>query len=899
MVDKAFIEYDFPVKEVSEESVREKNIRHGHISTLHIWWARRPLASSRASVYASLIPAIEDEEERIHKSEFISKLSKWENSLNKNILEKAREDILKANGGVPPKVLDPFAGGGSIPLEALRLGCETYASDLNPVAVLIEKCTLEYPQKYGKPKTVKETNKNSFFATEETTETEKEINPLLEDVKKWGEWVLEEVKREIGKFYPADSDGSVPVGYIWARTIKCNNPACGAEIPLVRQTWLAKKANRKIAYKLIPKGNKVALEIREGKQIDFDPEVGTVSRAKVVCPCCGATLSDKEVRKQFQEGKASQRMVVVVLYNPKKQGKTYRIATEEDFEVFKEAEKYLEVKRKKLMKEWGFDPVPNEEIDPNSVKPRTMWLYGMRKWGDLFNSRQKLALITFVEKVREAYRKMIENKYDKEYAKAVTSYLAMTLDKLVTYLASLVRWRGDVLSFERIFDRQALGMVWDYGEVNPFSNSRGSWDAGSILETLYHLARTIDCSLPTATIEQSSATSLSYPDNFFDVVITDPPYYDNVNYSELSDFFYVWLKRSVGYLYPELFATPLTPKSEEIVSNPVRQGGENNAKKFFENMITKAFQEINRVLKPDGVVCIVFAHKSTAAWETIINALLNSGLYLTASWPVHTEMSERLNAQETASLASSIYMVCRKQTTNDTIYFNELKPQIEEKIKAKLDQFWNEGIVGSDFFISAIGPALEVFGKYKSVEKISGEKVSASELIDFVRKTVSDYALSKILKNPNLGDIDEQTRFYLLWRWTYNGAMVPFDDARKLAQAIGIELTEEWENGYVKKNKEFISVMDAKDRGKKFLERGSFDSMIDVIHACLLYWEQDDRKKIFEILESTNYQNNNTFWQVAQAISDVLPEGDKEKQMLQGFIYGKASYNKISEQKLF
>jgi len=244
-------------------------------------------------------------------------------------------------------------------------------------------------------------------------------------------------------------------------------------------------------------------------------------------------------------------------------------------------------------------------------------------------------------------------------------------------------------------------------------------------------------------------------------------------------------------------------------------------------------------------------------------------------------------------------MICRKQTTNETIYFNELKPQIEEKIKDKLDQFWNEGIVGSDFFISAIGPALEVFGKYKSVEKISGEKVSASELINFIRKTVSDYALSKILKNPNLGDIDEETRFYLLWRWTYNGAKVPFDDARKLAQAIGIELTEKWENGYVKKDKEFISVMDAKDRGKKFLERGKFDSMIDVIHACLLYWEQNDRKKISKNLESTNYQNNNTFWQVAQAISEVLAEGDKEKQMLQGFIYGKESYNKISKPTLF
>jgi adenine-specific DNA methylase len=898
MVGKSFIEYDFPVKEVSEESVREKNIRHGHISTLHIWWARRPLASSRASIYASLIPPPEDEEERMQKSNFIYKLSKWENSLNEDIIKKAREDILKANNGKPPKVLDPFAGGGSIPLEALRLGCETYASDLNPVAVLIEKCTLEYPQKYGKPKTVRETNKSSLFTSEETTETEKEINPLLEDVKKWGNWVLDEVKKEIGKFYPAESDGSIPVGYIWARTIKCSNPICGAEIPLVRQTWLTKKANRKIAYKLIPKGNKVEFEIREGKQIDFAPEVGTVSRAKAVCPCCGSGLSDKEVRKQFQDNKAGQRMVAVVLHNTNKQGKTYRLATEEDLEIYREAEKYLKVKREKLMKEWGFDPVPDERMnteDPTTVAGRG---YGFTEWGDLFNSRQKLALITFVEKVREAYEKMIEDGYDGDYAKAVISYVVFAVDRLPDINSMICHWDGSWEKTSTTFARQALPMNWDFIEANVFTPKGYSFQ--NILRTILDVFPTVTVNNSFSTrVVQASATSLAYPDNYFDAVITDPPYYDNVNYAELSDFFYVWLKRSVGDLYPDLFATPLTPKSEEIVSNPIRQDGEKSSKQFFENMITKAFQEINRVLKPEGIACVVFAHKSTKAWETIINALLNSGLYLTASWPVHTEMGERLNAHETASLASSIYMICRKQTTNETIYFNELKPQIEEKIKDKLDQFWNEGIVGSDFFISAIGPALEVFGKYKSVEKISGEKVSASELINFIRKTVSDYALSKILKNPNLGDIDEETRFYLLWRWTYNGAKVPFDDARKLAQAIGIELTEKWENGYVKKDKEFISVMDAKDRGKKFLERGKFDSMIDVIHACLLYWEQNDRKKISKNLESTNYQNNNTFWQVAQAISEVLPEGDKEKQMLQGFIYGKESYNKISEPTLF
>ena len=878
MTNKSFIESDFPVKEVSEESVREKNIRHGHISTLHIWWARRPLASSRASIYAALTPEPKDEEERLKRAQFISNLSKWENSLNKNIIERAREDILEANGGKPPKVLDPFAGGGAIPLEALRLGCETYASDLNPVAVLIEKATLEYPQKYGRKK-----GSSNHFG-------DKEINPLLDDVKKWGNWVLEEAREEIGKFYPQDADGSIPVGYIWARTVKCQNPSCGAEIPLVRQTWLAKKEKKKVAYKVIPKGNKIEFEIREGDAIDFDPTTGTVSRAKVVCPCCNSGLSDKETRKQFHEGKAGQRMIVVVLHHPKRTGKTYRLATEKDLEIFYEAERYLEKKRRELFEKWGFDPVPDEMLPIERVRGFSgfrVLLYGMTKWGDLFNLRQKLALITFVEKVREAYKKMIDEAYEEEYAKAVVSYLALGVDMTAAFTNTLARWENTSEAIKQLYSRQALPMLWDYAEVNPFSSSSGSFETGwkYYFKVIDHCSQTHR--IP-ATATQSSATELPYPDNFFDAVITDPPYYDNVAYSDLSDFFYVWLKRTIGDLYPDLFATPLTPKGEEIIKDPGRYKDE----VFFEDMITKAFKEIHRVLKEKGIACIVFAHKSTDAWETIINAVLNSGLYLTASWPVHTEMKARLTAQETASLASSIYMVCRKRTEKSTAYFNEIKPQIEARIKEKLDQFWNEGIGGSDFFISAIGPAMEVFGKYECVEKLSGEKVSAKELLEFVRKSVSEYALTKILKSPDLGGIDEETRFYLLWRWTYNLAKVHFDDARKLAQAVGVEITEQWGNGYIKKEKEFIYVLSAKERGRNFLEKSKFESMIDVLHASLLYWEQNNRKAITELLEETGNQNNNAFWQVAQAISEVLPEGDKEKQMLQGFLYGREGYEK-------
>ncbi|MEM2086202.1 MAG: DUF1156 domain-containing protein [Archaeoglobaceae archaeon] len=473
---RAFIEESFPIKEVSEISRKEKNIRHGHISTLHIWWARRPLAASRATSYAALIPAVGDVEEWEKRKQFIIELAKWENSLNKHIIEKARKDIVEANGKAP-KVLDAFAGGGSIPLEALRLGCEVFAVEYNPVAVLILKCTLEYPQKFGKK--------------------------LVDEVKKWGEWVLEEARKELKDFYPEDElesnalslemenkkEKMAPVGYIWARTIPCQNPSCNAEIPLMRQFWLAKKDKKKIALMPFVEGGEVKFKIvgdgYEEMPANFNPEKGTVARAVANCLVCGSTVDDKTVRKLFQQGKSGQRMIAVVLNS--KKGKIYRIATQKDIDAYRKAEEYFKEKRAKLMEEWGIDPVPDERIITPCHEVDRLPMYGMPTWGDLFNSRQKLALITFAEKVRNAYSKMIAEGMDEEFAKAVVSYLALAFDRLASYLCNLTRWRGDALSFERVFDRQALPMVWDYGEVNPFSDSRGCWEVESVSEVLKRL----------------------------------------------------------------------------------------------------------------------------------------------------------------------------------------------------------------------------------------------------------------------------------------------------------------------------------------------------------------------------------------------------------------------------
>jgi adenine-specific DNA methylase len=902
MEDKRLIEVDFPLKEVSQESVREKNIHHGHISTLHIWWARRPLAASRATIFAALIPAPEDRDELRKKLKFVAELSKWESSVNKRVIESARKEIRDFFGGKTPKVLDCFAGGGAIPLEALRLGCETYALEYNPVAVLILKAVLEYPQMFAKQNI--EVGLHSANSR------------LLEDVRKWSEWVLEEAKKEIGKFYPPDHDGSLPVSYIWARTVKCKNPSCGAQIPLMRQFWLSKKEGNKVALRMIvdKKNKKVDFKIVQGKEIDFDPSIGTTRQATALCPVCESGVDGRTIRKETKDGKTGQRLIAVVLYGSQK-GKSYRVANDQDLAVFEASKQYLEKKIENWR--WDFNPIPDEPIPtPDRKQPDVnvkyffnfapIVLYSIYRWGDLFNSRQKLALVTFVEKVKLAYQTMIKEGYDAEYAKVIATYLAIGVDRLANRNSMFNIWNVFAEKTEQIFLRQALPIVWDYAEINPLDPHAQGWTK-QFYYILSPLGTLSSISSICPSVVQGTATQLPYPNDFFDAIVTDPPYYDNVPYADLSDFFYVWLKRSVGDLYLDLFSTPLTPKTQEIIQNVSLLRGTSKrtalknsnlvvkSKNFFENMITKSFKEIHRVLKFNGLAVIVFAYKSTEAWETIINSLLTSGLVLTASWPIHTEKEARPRALESAALASSVYMVCRKRTEEKIAYFNEIRNEIDQRIREKLTQFWDQGISGADFFVSAIGPAVEVFGRYSKVEKLSGEEVSVKELLEYVRKVVSEFALERVLKRADLGAVDAETRFYLLWRWTFGNAKVHFDDAIKLSRPMGVELTQLWDGGsLIKKEKEFVRVLAPHERAKDpaFLKKTKFTSMIDVLHYVLVLWERGEREKIKEVLNETGYAGNEIFWQTAQAISEILPQGDKEKQLLQGFLYGKEVYVK-------
>jgi len=890
-IERRLIEDSIPLIEISAESAREKSIRHGHISTLHIWWARRPLAACRAAVYASLVPAPKNEEEREKQSMFISELVKWEtvknpdDSKGKKIIEEAKKRILEANGGRPPKVLDCFAGGGSIPLEALRLGCEAYALELNPVAYLILLCGIVYPQEFSDWQISNKKSQQIFL----NDETQKEAK-LSYDIRKWGKWILEQAKKELVGIYAPEKAGEYPVSYFWVRTITCPNPSCKAELPLIQQLWLKKRNASKVALKLCldKHARRIKFDIVENDQIDFDPKRGTMSRGSARCPFCHGTISKNDIEKIGCEKGFQERLIAIATCG-KTGGKRYRVPNRKDLEAFEKATKLLEKIK---------GDIPSEEL-PYLRSIFNVHVYGFKNWGKLFNNRQKLVLLTLCRLVRKALEMASKETKDSNYIKALAGYLGLLIDRFADRNSSVCTWDYGSEGPVNTFKLQALPMIWDYVEIPLGFGGPGDWSLGVewIAKLVNSLSR-IDCS--PAMLYHGTATRLPFENETIDAIITDPPYYDSVPYSNLSDFFYVWLKRSIGHYFPEIFSTPLTPKITEIVQLQGRnEQYKYKDKNYFEIEMCKTFQEAYRVLKSDGIYVVVFAHKSTSAWESLISGLISSGFITVASWPLHTERPGRARSQESAALASSIFLVCRKRQTDEEGYFDEIQNELKNRIINRLQFFWDQGIRGADFFISAIGPALEVFGRYKRVVRLSGEEVTVSEFLDMVREYVTDFALRRILQDQKVGAIDEISRFYLLWRWAYNGNKVPFDDARKMAQAMGAESDELMSRVNILtrsgENVELLGPLDRKkdkDLGEPYAD-GRPAPMIDVLHRLCLMWERGARAEMSEFLSRSGYAQDEHLWILAQAISEVLPDGDKEKQLLQGVLMGKDELSKV------
>lgn len=962
---KRLIEVALPLKEVSEQSAREKSIRHGHISTLHMWWARRPLAACRAAVFASLIPDPDDTEcpeafrslvkellsENQYKPkngdgsavedtprnrclEYIKHLVRWENSNSPHYIDPARKLIAAAHKilhpdaeGDVPKLLDPFAGGGAIPLEALRLGCEAHAIDLNPVAHLIQLCTLVYPQKYGQPsnrpvpdyikrliahnkarKQAKGDGQRELFGEDQAPSDSDQItpeveiteagylkNPLAADVNYWGHWVLEIARREIGRFYPSDSDGSVPVAYLWARTITCPNPMCSATIPLVRQLWLCKKGKRKVAMRLVlnTEAKRCRFEVAESKQIDFDPERGTMKRGSAACPFCQMIVDSKVLRTESKAKRMGQQLMAVVTARAGRSGKGYRAASETDDRVYAEASK-------------AGGAIPSDYLTERLSKqqPRLLWvqLYGLDTWRSLYNQRQLLFLwhIHQIMKRLAVYDPF--KQLDGDYQKAVVAFLGIILDRVADRNATLCTWQSNAEKIGHVFGRQGLAMVWDYLENAPFADASGNWR-----DAMEWVTKCIISNSPIKTfgvVQRGSATNLPFPDSCLDSVMTDPPYYDAVPYADLSDFFYVLLKHSAGHWFPDLFRTPLTPKAAELIEErPHASLKERKDKQFYEDGMAAAFGQMRRTMAQDTLTWIMFAHKTTAAWETLVGSLQKAALVVSASWPLHTERMSRMIALGTASLASTIVLVCRKrqQAAGDGLW-DDVRQELKATAKDRLDFFWSQGIRGADFFIAAIGPALSVFGRYERVTKLTGEEVTVGQFLDEVRSLVTAYALNKIMKTTHTATIDPESRFYVIWKWSYGDTKVPAGESFTMAQALGMDTEIMWDRtGVLEKSGENVQVVSVAKRMKvKDLGEPNPDttpaSLIDVLHRLCVFRDKGDNQSMAEFLGRSGQGRNPSLWLVAQAVSEILPDGDKEKQLMQGLLNQRDQLEKAGEQ---
>jgi len=843
-MDQRYIENNFPVSEVSG------TYRIREISSLHKWWARSSLESSSSIIYSSLISSSDYNEIR----DSIVKLAGREGT---DVTHIALENILKSFEN-PPKVLDPYAGGGSIPFEALRLGCETYANEYNPVAVLIEKCLLEYPQKFG-PK-------------------------LSKNFLKWMDWVYSEVKDEVGKFYSSE-DNSFITSYLWARTIPCQNPACGTEIPLMRTLWLVNKKNKKIA--LVPqiKNGEVGFEIEEGDEIppDFDPGKGTVNRAISECLVCGSTIESKTTRKLFQEGHSGNRMVAVTFKKKSSRSKRYRIPQKKDINLFEEAKESLNLKIEQVSEKLGINPLPDEPIPQGKgmiARSLSVGNYGFETWGDLFNPRQQLVMVTFVEKINQAYKKMLSEGLDKDYSKALVSYLTLNLGRLMHIYSGMARWNPRTENVRDLFGRPAISLRWECGEINPFIGEMKYSD--KIADSISDASRISD---NICHITQSSATKIPYNNDFFDAVFADPPYYDNIPYSYLSDFFYVWFKRTLGSLYPDLFLTPLTPKNDEIISQVVGESTESPSE-YFENKLKKSFQEIYRVLKPDGIFVVGYTYKTTKGWEMVIQSLLECGFIVTASWPIVSTMKNRLRSQNAAAISTSIYIVARKSDKIDLGWLKEVNSEIQEELPKKIDNLLNEGIKGSDFFIAGLGFGLGIYSKYQRVLDNQGNEVSLKKQWNYIRNFITDYIINSVLGFETSTNLKSRTKFYILWRWIYQDSKLKFDEAQKLARSVGLSLSNNQIQGFIVKNKDIIYLKGPGERSPQSIENSK--ELIDVLHYLCLLWKQGEKDEIKTTLEKNDA---NIIFIVAQTLSKILPNENPEKMLIEGFLASTQSIN--------
>lgn len=801
---KKLIEVALPLEEINKASAREKSIRHGHPSTLHLWWARRPLAAARAVIFSSLITDpgdpeypwkdgqerdVEKERGRLHQ--LIVDLVQWENTTNETVLNKAREEILHHTNGNPPPLLDPFAGGGAIPLEAQRLGLEAHASDLNPVAVLINKAMIEIPPKFAGQPPVNPEQRNQMKVAW------KGAAGLAEDVRYYGKWMREEAERRIGHLYPKvqlskEQGGgeATVIAWLWARTVTCPNPACGAEMPLVRSFTLSKKKGKEahvIPHIRVDRSG-VDFEVRQGKIEDS----GTVNRKGGRCLVCESAVPFTHIRAEGKRVGLGQRLMAIVAEGVK--GRAYVTSTEDHVRIAESAEA-------------SWRPTADLPVNPRDFKTPN---YGMTSFGDLFTERQLVALTTFSDLVGEARERIQEDALAAglpdvgtrlseggrgvvAYADAVATYLAFGVSRQANRLSSGCPWNSIGEKIEQTFGRQALPMVWDFAEANPLSSSTGSWSGSlewipNVLERLPAVSK--------GWVDQKDVRTVDLKGTV--LVSTDPPYYDMIGYADLSDFFYVWLRRSIGSEWPQLLASLQTPKVEELVATPYRfKGGKAEADQNFEDGLFAGFNQMKSIHSRDFPMTVYYAYKQeesnggATGWETMLEGLVQGGLEVVGTWPMRTERSQGLKTGSNA-LASSIILSCRvrpddaPEATRQQ-FLREMRSKLAEDLKPLLQA----NIAPVDLAQAAIGPGMAIYSRYSRVREASGESLRVREALELISQFLRD-----VLADQD-DEFDPATRWAVSWYEDNGMNEGSYDNAVGYARSQNVAVSELANNGMI------------------------------------------------------------------------------------------------------
>lgn len=973
---RRLIEVDLPIRRISAHARREKSIRHGNISTLHVWWARRPVAACRAVICATLWPdpcdercpesfrdtarlemqrwatahiglvseaswrrfmGIQKNPERLRDNkelrnallDFIADYANWDNSTVDEYLKTSRtltqvsHISLGGEEDTRPLALDPFAGGGAIPLEALRVGADCFGSDINPVAFLLNKVLLEFVPKYG--------------------------GRLSKGVENFGETLIEAVSSLVDEFYPPDPDGSIPVAYLWARTVKCEGPGCGVEVPLLRSLVLAQRGGTRICLKLLPDAQTKTINF----QIVEDAaaaSAGTVRRSSADCPLCGYATPAKQVRAQFVDrrgGANDARLVAVVITSREQQKKSYRIANERDLTIVAEARSELE--RRVSQHTGNLTLTPTEEL-PYLRSIFNIHLLGVTRWCDLFTDRQLLILTAMWEKVRAILDDKDAAEGDRQFVEACATCAALAVDRVSAQYTSLAWWHPKGEFVVGTFGRQALGIIWDFAELRPIHGASGDLN-GAIEWVVRVLKDALDENCMSGQAGLVSATKLPLPDDSAAVLVTDPPYYDAVPYADLSDFFYTQLKRMLAGIYPSVFADELTPKEGEIVQLAERNRKyAYKTKEYFEDQMQKALAEGRRVLAPSGACVVVFAHKTTAGWEALLSALIGSGWIVTASWPIDTERTVRMRAKRSATLSSSVHLVCRPRENADgslkTDAIGDWRTVLAElpiRLHGWMPRLAEEGVVGADAIFACLGPALEIFSRYSSVEKASGENVTLREYLEEVWAAVSREALTMIFEGADASGFEEDARLTAMWLWTLHteangddgeedesgktksirGYSLEYDAARKIAQGLGAHLedlshlvevkgdtatllaagartkylfgkdVDQVPRGVRKKKAQQMTLDFAGELQELEEEVGDWagefsgrsgSTVLDQLHQSMILFGAGRGEALRRFLVEDSVGYNPLYWRLAQSFSALYPHGTDEKRWVDGVL---------------